>query len=186
MKLICGVGVNDADYNVYSIVDGKKQKCPYYARWTDMMKRCYSEKYQKDAPTYTGCAVNPEWLKFSNFSRWMEQQNWEGMQLDKDILLQGNKMYSPETCVFVTRETNLFLRDSEKARGDFPIGVTFHKGKFQSGIRKGGKSIYLGFFATPEEAHQAYRLAKWDLAVQLAAEQTDPRVAAALIERYKL
>ena len=131
-RLVHGVGINDADYEVtryeYVIVDGrKKQKriwiCPYYQTWKGMLGRCYSTKYQDTRPTYKGCSVSEEWLTFSNFRAWMEKQDWEGMQLDKDLLFEGNKVYSAETCVFITREVNSFTTDCGASRGEWRVGV---------------------------------------------------------------
>ena len=76
------------------------------------------------SPTYKGCSVSEEWLRFSNFKRWMEKQDWDGKQLDKDILFEGNKVYSAETCVFVTSVVNSFTSDSGAKRGEWLIGVS--------------------------------------------------------------
>lgn len=195
---MCGVGVNNADYVVQKFetvgcVNGKqKQKrvwtCPYYQTWVDMLKRCYSTKKQKLNPTYEGCTVSDEWLTFSNFKAWMEKQDWEGKQLDKDLLVEGNKVYSAETCVFVTQTVNLFTNDHGAKRGVWKIGVTWSKGKgkFQSQCSNPftKKRGHLGYFTCEQEAHEAWRKRKLELAYELAAIQTDPRVAKALIERY--
>ena len=196
--LVYGVGINDADYVVRKMktigyVDGKqKQKlvwfCPYHRTWKNMLKRCYSTKFQDRNPTYSGCTVSDEWLRFSNFKRWMKCQDFEGKQLDKDLLLEGNKVYSAETCVFVTRDINLFTTDRGASRGEWSIGVCWHKGegKFQSSCSNPftKKQEHLGYFNCEVEAHQAWLGRKLELAALLAAEQTDERVAKALIERY--
>ena len=197
-KLVFGVGINDADYVVQKketivYVNGKrKQKlvwvCPYYRVWTHMLERCYSTKYQERRPTYKGCSVSEEWLRFSNFRTWMEKQGWEGRQLDKDILFEGNKVYSGETCVFVSREINLFTTDRGNDRGELLIGVNWHKrdGVFQSRCCNPftKKREHLGYFTCEEQAHQAWLKRKLELAHLIAEEQTDNRVAKALIERY--
>jgi hypothetical protein len=196
-KLVYGVGINDADYAVYKYeaieVDGVlKQKrvwvCPYYRTWKDMLKRCYSTKLQEKHPTYKGCSVSEEWLRFSNFRSWMEKQDWECKQLDKDLLFSGNKVYSEETCVFVSGAVNSFTTDCGASRGEWPIGVYWNKGagKFMSQCRNPltKKQEYLGLFTSEKEAHQAWLKRKLYLAHLLAAEQTDSRVAKALIERY--
>lgn len=197
-RLVYGVGINDADYVVkkweeIGYVDGKrKQKliwcCPYYQVWTEMLKRCYSPKYQDRQPTYKGCSVSEEWLKFSNFKRWMEQQDWEGMQLDKDLLFEGNKVYSAETCVFVTQMVNSFTTDCGAARGEWMIGVDWNKraDKFMSRCSNPftKKREYLGLFNCQQEAHKAWLKRKLELAHLLAEEQADIRVAKALIELY--
>lgn len=197
-KLVCGVGINDADYAVRKYeetgyVDGKRKQrlvweCPYYRAWVSMLKRCYSDKVQDKNPTYKGCSVSEEWLLFSNFRAWMLMQDWEGKQLDKDLLIEGNKVYSEGTCVFVTKTVNTFTLDRGNDRGEWMIGVNWHKGtsKFRSRCRNPftKKEEYLGLFTSELEAHQAWLNRKLELAKELAAIQTDPRVAEALINRY--
>lgn len=196
-KLVYGVGVNDADYFTQKFepvgyVNGKqKQKrvwiCPCYQTWKNMLKRC-SEEWQEKYPTYRGSSVSAEWLTFSNFRKWMVEQDWEGNQLDKDILFEGNKVYSAETCVFVTPMVNTFTTDSGATRGEWLIGVCWskEKAKFQSNCSNPftKKQEHLGLFTCEMEAHEAWRKRKLELAHELAAIQTDPRVAKALVERY--
>ena len=194
---VCGVGINDADYEVTRYecvtVNGKqKQKlvwiCPYYKAWKNMLMRCYFTKYQESKPTYKGCSVSEEWLTFSVFKCWMEAQDFEGMQLDKDLLFEGNKVYSEGTCVFVSREVNIFTADRGAARGEWLIGVHWHKpsGKFLARCSNPftKKREHLGLFTCEQEAHQAWLRRKLELAHLLAVEQKDERVAKALVERY--
>lgn len=197
-KLVFGFGINDADYvtqvmETIGYVKGKrKQKlvwiCPYYRVWTEMLRRCYSAKFQDKCPTYKGCTVNEGWLTFSVFKRWMECQDWEGKQLDKDLLFEGNKIYSAETCVFVTQMVNSFTTDCGSARGEWMIGAYWDKerNKFSSRCRNPltKKQEHLGRFHSELEAHQEWLKRKLELAYKLAAIQTDKRVAKALIERY--
>ena len=197
-KLVHGVGTNDADYVVRKYeatgyVDGKrKQKliweCPFYRVWADMLSRCYSTKYQVRHPTYRGCSVSDEWLTFSVFKNWMEKQDWQDKQLDKDLLLEGNKVYGAETCVFVSGMVNNFTVDSGANRGEWSIGVYWNKryGKFISKCSNpfAKKQEHLGYFTCEHEAHQAWLKRKLELTHELAAIQTDPRIAEALINRY--
>lgn len=202
MRRIYGVGINDAGYVVQSsetigYVNGKRKRklvymCPFFSVWAAMMKRCYSTKTHQNSPTYIGCSVVEEWLTFSNFRAWMEQQDWQGKQLDKDILIPGNKIYGPVSCVFVPSKVNTFLLECNKSRGQYPIGVHRDKssGKYMALIRDGsGVRKYLGIFKTPDEAHLAWLTAKSGLAKQLAAEILagggDIRVANAIVERYQ-
>lgn len=122
-KKVCGVGINDADYATQGRdkITGKRWWCPYYSRWHSMIKRCYSEKYQEKNPTYKGCAVCEEWLYFSNFKRWVEEQDWKGKHLDKDFLVEGNKVYGPDTCVFMDGSLNTFTTLRAALRGDYPF-----------------------------------------------------------------
>ena len=80
--------------------------------------------------------------------------------LDKDILLKGNKIYSPETCCFVPQEINNLFIKRLRGRGKYPIGVSLNKGKYFSEISCGNTRISLGYFDTPQEAFQAYKTAK--------------------------
>ena len=197
-KLIYGVGNNDADYAVKKFetigyVDAKqKQKlvwrCPYYQTWKSMLDRCYSTKLQERYPTYKNCSVVDEWLTFSNFKSWMEKQDFEGKHLDKDLLFEDNKVYSADTCVFVSGSLNSFTTDRGNNRGEWLIGVCWNKSteKFQANCRNPfiNKKEYLGLFDCEQEAHRAWAKRKLELAHELAAIQTDPRVAKALIDRY--
>jgi hypothetical protein len=188
---VCGAATNDADYRTQVKVDGKiVWACPYYTKWKDMIKRCYSPILQKKLPTYIGCSVCDEWLLFSSFKKWMEAQSWEGKDLDKDLLFIGNKIYSPETCIFIDHTVNMFTTDSGKTRGEWPLGVYFHKpnGKFQAYCNNPFtlKQEKLGYFTCPEEAHLAWKTHKHELACQLSDSDlvNDPRVAEALRVRY--
>lgn len=183
---IYSVGINDADYAVNPQVDGKRQMCPYYLTWTGMLKRCYDPKYHAKNPTYTGCTVCDEWLVFSNFKKWMKKQGWRGMQLDKDILVDGNKIYSAKYCRFVSSGVNLLLTDRGNARGGLPIGVYQSKGssRFMARCRVLGTLTHIGTYDTPEEAHTAYLYSKAE-AIRLTVEAEAPidEIRIALLDR---
>jgi len=187
-NLVYGVGVNDADYFTQQKINGKKYACPFYKKWLGMLERCYCPKYQAKYQTYIGCSVTDEWLTFSNFKGWMETQDWKGKQLDKDLLVKGNKIYSPETCVFVDRVTNSFTTDCLASRGEWPLGVSFNKSnsKLMAYCRNpfAKKLDHLGYFACQKQAHEAWRKRKHELSCKLANLQTDERVASALRVRY--
>lgn len=173
-RLVAGVGVNDVDYEVSPHVNGNRVMCQFYRTWTAMLARCYSKLTQERQPTYIGCSVSEDWLSFSNFKSWMETQDWKGKQLDKDLLIPGNKLYSPDTCVFVSSEVNSLMIDCAKSRGLWPVGVfTDNQGKnFRAQIRLYGKRVRLGCFDTPSEAHQVYVKAKVSYIRDVADTQT--------------
>lgn len=187
-KLVYGVGINDADYAVYKYVDTKRETCPYYSVWVGMLERGYSDKLKNKHPTYKDVIVCKEWHSFTTFRVWMTQQDWAGKQLDKDILTEGNKVYSPDTCVFVDKVINTFITDSTASRGEYPIGVSWNKrrNKFIGYCKNPftHKLEYLGYFLCPNQAHLAWKARKHELACQLADLQTDERVATALRLRY--
>lgn len=189
-KLVYGVGVNDADYPVTQYENSKQVwMCPYYKTWKSMLERAYSNKYKQKQPTYQNATVCNEWHSFMNFRSWMMQQDWKDRELDKDILVPGNKVYSPDTCVFVDGVVNNFLTDCAAVRGEWHLGVCWHeqRQKFQSNCSNPftKKKEYLGLFTCPRQAHLAWKARKHELACQQADIQTDERVAEALRTRYK-
>lgn len=174
-KLVFGVGINDADYIVNPIIHGKKAWCPYYRTWSDMLKRCYSDKFKDKNHTYRGCTVSTEWLTFSVFKEWMNTQDWKGNQLDKDILVIGNKEYGKAACAFVSHDVNKLLGDSAAKRGKYPLGVGFHaqSGKYISQCGAYGKLKYLGLFEVLDDAEQAYLEYKSYLIEKVAKTQKE-------------
>ena len=100
---VFGIGyLGDGEFKARSNYGHTKE----YVAWQNMLQRCYDPKYHVKRPTYIGCSVCAEWHNFQNFAKWMSKQNCEGKQLDKDIKVEGNKVYSPETCMFVTPAEN--------------------------------------------------------------------------------
>lgn len=154
-----------------------------------MLIRCYSERENSRHPTYIKCAVCEDWLKFSKFKAWMETQDWEGKQLDKDLRVVDNKVYSPETCCFVSARINSFLCDSGNARGQHPIGVHWHKRDlcFAASCSNPftNKTQNLGYFTDSKDAHKAWALTKLEFARQLADVELDKEIGQFLVEKYK-
>ena len=161
--------------------NGKSLKS--YKTWASMLRRCYSGKYQKKEPTYKDCYVCDEWLNYSNFKIWFDNNYYEipneKMALDKDILVKGNKTYAPNTCVFVPRNINTLFIKRNKVRGKYPIGVTFNKNKnkyqAQCNTLINGKNMKkaLGLYNTIEEAFNAYKQFKENYIKQVAEEYKD-------------
>ncbi|AFC21805.1 HNH endonuclease [Cronobacter phage vB_CsaM_GAP32] len=157
-KLVLNIGINDADYVTVKEekINGKRKvvwRCPYYVRWYNLISRCYSTATLQKNPTYIGCTVCEEWLTFSNFKAWMETQDWENKQLDKDLKILGNMVYSPETCLFISFELNKFLNENQNNRGDYPIGV-YLKSENRYGSQCG--KTHLGYYDTAFDAHQRW------------------------------
>lgn len=182
---VLGVGITDAPSVVF--INGKWKVSPEYQRWRSMLARCYCPIYLNRFPTYAGNTVCEEWLTFSNFKNWMETQDWVGKQLDKDLLGNG-KLYSPDTCCFISRALNTFFTDRKLHRGSSKVGVCYHKtsGKYQATCSNPftGKYEYLGLYATELEAHKIWKEKKHQHAVGYAAMETDPRIKQALLKRY--
>ena len=97
-----------------SCVDSTGKQLRSYKLWSDLLNRCYNSnhKYYKN---YGGknIKVCDEWLCYANFKEWYEKHYYEldneRVELDKDILVKGNRVYSPETCVLVDNDINLLF-----------------------------------------------------------------------------
>lgn len=170
--------------------DGKT--LPEYTQWSDMLLRA-TKKFQLRYSTYAGCSVEPAWENYDNYYSWAETQvgflsrDGKGklFNLDKDLLVKGNKLYSSETCVFIPHELNGFLLTQGNNRGLFPIGVSKSttRGRFLARIRHSGRKHSLGTFTCPDEAHKVYCEAKESIAKELAVKYqglVDQRVIDAL------
>ena len=135
-------------------------------RWRGMIGRCYSEKEQEKYPTYKDVTVCEEWHNFQVFAEWMEEnynpETMQGWHLDKDILVKGNKIYSPETCCFVPSEINTLFNSQKEKRGTLPRGVSLIKNcdSYRAQICINGKALYLASSSTPEEAFKIHKKAK--------------------------
>ena len=141
---------------------GKSTKV--YGKWFGLMERCYSKKYQEKQPTYKECLVDERWHNFQVFGDWFEvnfkpkyMDNWA---LDKDILVKGNKIYSPETCCFVPQEVNNLFNTRSNRRGALPMGVLKCGKKYSASFTRGTISVHLGVYPTPEEAFNVYKIEK--------------------------
>ena len=190
-KLVAGVGTNDADYPIEYIdsCSGENMRvvCQFYIKWHSMICRCYNEGYLKKRPSYEQCIVCDEWLIFSNFRRWMENEKWEGRELDKDLKFCGNCLYSPDTCLFLPREVNGFL--IKPVRGTktsgFPMGViktarNLTK-KWGAQIWMDGKQKQFRWFLTAEEAHKKWQQIKIEQAYKLAYKYREEEFSKYLI-----
>jgi hypothetical protein len=144
--------------------------------WQGMLQRCYSEYSLINHPTYDECFVCNEWLNYQNFAEWYENNYYEcsdgeRMTLDKDILIKGNKIYSPETCVFTPIKINNLFTKCNKTRGELPIGVTIYKNKFIAQCHDGyGNNKKLGRFDNVEQAFKAYKEFKETVIKNIAEE----------------
>ena len=173
---VYGHGTNDADYAIAHRVNGKQVLCPYYRKWSSMLKRCYDPIEHRNYPHYKDCTVCDEWHYFTVFKAWMENQDWRGKCLDKDILIPGNKHYSPDTCLFVTPTVNSLLTDSRSARGSCAQGVHYRKdnGKYAARIHRNGIREYLGQYETHDEAYSVFCSAKYDHMCHAAHNESEP------------
>lgn len=150
----------------YRAGDGSGEHTDSYRRWLRILQRCHSTIYQAAQPTYIGCSVAPEWHNFQNFAEWHEENcksYMQGWQLYKDILVKGNRVYSPETCCFVPQEINSMFTKNNKVRGAYPIGVSKRGSKFRARMSISipiSITLNIGTFNTMEEAFDSYKRTK--------------------------
>lgn len=107
-KTVYGVGYLDIDIKIP--MRGNSIIRRAYDLWANMLKRCYGG-YKT---CYEGCTVDVRWHSFKNFLTSIQElegyEKWErgeNMHLDKDIKVKGNKVYSANTCMFVTAHDNI-------------------------------------------------------------------------------
>lgn len=134
-------------------------------KWRYVLARCYHNKSKEKRPAYKNVTVCDDWHNYQNFAKWHEdnfKSHMQGWHLDKDILTKGNKVYSSETCCFVSHEINTLFNIQEARRSDLPSSVTRIKNsmKYRSMIHIYDKTFHLGVFNTIEEAFQAYKIIK--------------------------
>lgn len=169
----CGVGyLGEGEYK--AVENGKETEC--HIAWKTMMIRCYSDNKHEKYMSYIVCTVCEEWHNFQNFAEWYENNYYkienEKMDLDKDILYKGNKIYSPKTCIFVPRRINSLFVKNDIDRGKYPIGVSYRKREdiYVSQCRNGKNREFLGRFSNPIDAFNSYKKYKEKIIKEVADE----------------
>lgn len=155
-----------------------KKPTPQYSTWHSMLNRCYHKKTHERQPYYKDCYVTEEWHNFQNFAKWFDENYYsvegERIHLDKDILYKGNKLYSPDNCIFVPQRINTLFTKKDVSRGNLPIGVTKSQNKFRKYLSYSnngtGKQVRIGSFHTQQEAFMAYKEFKENLIKEVANE----------------
>lgn len=186
LPMVFGVGIVGDEITRTSTGTHTKE----YALWVNMLSRCYNVKVKNKSQKYSTCKVSENFKYFPYFKEWCNKQigfGKEGWQLDKDILIKGNVLYSEHTCTFIPQEINKLFTMRESKRGDYPLGVhkvVSVKEQYQAQFWKDSKLQYLGQFDTPEQSFLAYKQQK-ELRVKEVAnkwkEQIDVRVYEALM-----
>lgn len=159
---VCGIGFMGVG-EFTSSKDGKKTR--EYKVWHSMIQRCYDAKHKTKQKIhwYDDCTVCNEWHNFQVFAAWLVSNKYfnESFDLDKDIINPNNKIYSPKNCALVPRSINNLTQKTE--RGSSGLLGAFHfkdNNTYKAVISIDGKSKDLGRYKTPQEAHQAYVVAK--------------------------
>lgn len=166
-------------------VNGSVYHTVSYSKWTSMVKRC--KAVGKKDRTYADCEVGEYFSGYQRFAEWHVHQigyDTEGYHLDKDLLVAGNRIYTPDVCVLIPHELNAFLLDSAASRGSAPRGVHFNKAhnKYRAYITIGGEQTHLGYSEEVDEAYEVYVKAKekealrWHSRLTSGEYVVDPRV----------
>lgn len=185
-RTTCGIGYNTG--GKYKVKEhGRRTKA--YSTWRNMFQRCYEPRFQIGNPTYVGCSVHEEWHNYQSFAEWFYAHKYSdvGYELDKDLLVAGNKIYSSENCCFVPRQLNALLNNNKAMRGELPQGVHLHRRntKYVARTTIDNKRKHLGVFDTPEEAFAVYKKAKEAHVKEMADlwfGNIEPRVYSALMD----
>lgn len=149
-----------------------------YVSWKQMLRRCFSEKEKKRICAYENVTCCDEWLNYENFYEWLHNQlnfdrwyNGKRWAVDKDILVKGNKVYSPNACCLIPQNVNCLFLKREAERGKYPIGVYCTEDGFGARCRNPflDKAIELGHYLTPENAfYLGYKPYKENIIKQVA------------------
>jgi hypothetical protein len=187
-KPIYGMGINDAPFITNCKVGGKLYSHPAYVAWKNVLTRSFDQAYATRFPTYQGVKVCDEWLRFSNFLAWWKVHQKEGWQLDKDLLHRGNKVYSPETCIYIPNWINSFTLTGPKNTSTGRVGAFYCKNRrkytSQCGHPISGEKIRLGYFDSEQEARYYWLKKKSKIAHELKAlmDAIDHRIYKNVIE----
>lgn len=132
-----------------------------YHCWKHMLVRCYNSKYHSTRETYRDCEVETSWLNLTTFRKWFELNHIEGYHLDKDLLVQGNRLYAEHTCTFIPQEVNSAIVEKSKIIDGCEGGVSKRRVKGKTdynglyNVSFGGK--YLGRTRDLDEANGLYK-----------------------------
>lgn len=152
----------------------------FYRIWHHMFYRCYSPDAYK---TYEKCEVCEEWYNYQTFAEWCSKNYRENFALDKDILVSGNKIYSPKTCCFVPQEINNQFYSSNFNDENFGIKKASIN-SYQIRIKKHGESVYLGSYMDRNEAIKVYCDEK-EKHIRYLAELYKPEISEIVYNKLK-
>lgn len=139
-----------------------------YQKWVSMISRCYGT--HKDDKYYEDCDISEDFLNFTKFRDWALSQkgsDMKGWVLDKDLLSDGVKMYSANTCCFIPHALNVVFNKKFTQQLD-GSGIKSSGTGYCARISKFGKYHHLGTFSSKERATEVYCEAKREYIIELA------------------
>lgn len=155
-------GVGYKGFGIYlTAKNGKNTNV--WMMWDNMLSRCYNPKDSSYA-NYGGRCVTvcKYWHSFQNYACWVYQNKRENFELDKDLLSPQAKMYSEETCCFLPRDINSFVKTNLDA------GVWFNGKKYVAQINHKGRNKIIGRYLDRQSALVAFIEEKCEVAKKLA------------------
>lgn len=162
----------------YAMTINGKPTCAHKA-WSGVIERCYSTRLRHSRPCYSDVTISGDWHNFQNFAKWFYSQRGAelGWEIDKDLLVTGNKHYSPETCILLPRRLNTAI--IHVGSNENVLGYSYHPvSKLYSTMVStpaGGRNIY---FKTKDECVKYYYKSKSEQLSSLAnewREELDPK-----------
>lgn len=136
--------------------------------WSSMMRRVYRPSTACHERVYGNVEIESSWHDFQTFAAWYYEQinrfensdiSWD---VDKDLLVPGNKIYSPNMCCVIPHQVNSLFISGRLRRGKYPLGVSRQNLRFKAQVNESGRLKYLGLYGTVREAQLAYWNAKFD------------------------
>lgn len=156
-RSVCGIGyLGEGVYK--GQVDKIRNKS--YLIWKNILLRCYETDSIKFKPTSKNCSVVEEWHNYQTFAKWFEENYVEGFELDKDIIVKGNRIYGPTTCCFVPPDINKLIKAYDYPEKNCPVGVVKRGRYFIAKISIGDHRTKQKLFKTIEEAFNYYKTFK--------------------------
>lgn len=171
LKLIQGFGINNSTYPISYRPDKSHRSKSiidlYYSRWQTMLTRVSNPlRY----PTYAGCSVSEDFRFFMDYREWclengLCEENRKFVEVDKDILITGNKVYSKLGCCIVSGEMNRLLTTSSALDTTGLLGVTRKKRSktdfvYFARLSRNGRCEHVGTYRSELEAHKNWQVAK--------------------------
>lgn len=174
MRKVRGIGINDTELSGPSCTVrdefGKKTVYLDYRTWYAILVRATDDK----SSYYKEVAVCQDWFIRSNFQKWylshetLYDSSGNILEVDKDILISDNTIYSPQTCALVPQYLNVAFNTGADSKHGTPMWVRYRKRNpdMKNDLKKpyravltkeNGKYIHLGYFKYAKDAHNVAR-----------------------------
>jgi len=184
-----GIHLNGVSFTGYgycnSLDENLRRKV--YSLWSCIVGRTLREGYVDKYNTYSDVTLCEQWHNFQVFCKWVNENEYfhSKFQLDKDLLIRGNREYSPDACCFLPQELNVVINVNYNTGNGLPVGVNV-KGDiyYEAALSYKGSRKLLGQFNTIQEASDVYVEAKEAYVKELAhkwKDKIEPRAYEALM-----